>query len=157
MLATTAESPPESSNSVHPASERSSVLADIGAWMPGTRRRILVVDDEPANLNLMRQILKGADDLAFARSGQDALDFLRLKSADLILLDVMMPSMDGYDVCAALKSDPRTRAIPVIFCTALSDSLDEVRGFNLGAVDYITKPVRPPLLHRAGVDAEDRI
>jgi putative two-component system response regulator len=95
------------------------------------------------NLNLMRQILKDGYDLAFAKSGPDALQALRLKAADLILLDVMMPGMDGYQVCSALKADPRTRAIPVIFCTALNDSLDEVKGFELGAVDYITKPVRP--------------
>ena len=110
------------------------------------RQRILVVDDEPANLNLMRQVLKDDYDLAFAKSGQDALQSLQLKLADLVLLDVMMPGMDGYAVCETLKADPRTRAIPVIFCTALSDSLDEVKGFELGAVDYITKPVRPTVV-----------
>jgi putative two-component system response regulator len=113
------------------------------ARQSGTRRRILVVDDEPSNLNLMRQILKDGYDLAFAKSGVDALHSLRMKPADLILLDVMMPGMDGYEVCATLKADPRTRGIPIIFCTALGDSLDEVKGFELGAVDYITKPVRP--------------
>nr|WP_157174617.1 HD domain-containing phosphohydrolase [Thiocystis violascens] len=111
-----------------------------------TRQRILVVDDEPANLNLMRQILKDDYDLAFAKSGQEALRSLRVKASDLVLLDVMMPDMDGYEVCATLQADPRTRAIPIIFCTALSDSVDEVRGFDLGAVDYIAKPVRPAVV-----------
>ena len=110
------------------------------------RQRILVVDDEPSNLNLMRQILKDDYDLAFAKSGQDAVQSLQLKLADLILLDVMMPGMDGYQVCQAIKADPRTREIPIIFCTALSDSVDEVKGFELGAVDYITKPVRPTVV-----------
>jgi putative two-component system response regulator len=142
-LAVVEKSSPEPGHSSLPASKPAGLQGNLGPWDPATRRRILVVDDEPLNLNLMRQILKDGYDLAFAKSGPDALQALRLKAADLILLDVMMPGMDGYQVCSALKADPRTRAIPVIFCTALNDSLDEVKGFELGAVDYITKPVRP--------------
>ncbi|MBK1646396.1 two-component system response regulator [Thiocapsa imhoffii] len=104
--------------------------------------RILIVDDEPANLNLLRQILKGEHALSFAKSGADALATVAKQPPDLILLDVMMPNMDGYEVCRRLKADPRYRDIPVIFCTAKADESDESTGFELGAVDYITKPVR---------------
>lgn len=111
-----------------------------------TRQKILVVDDEPANLNLLRQILKNDYDLAFAKSGMDALNTLHKQRPDLILLDVMMPDLDGYAVCRQVKEDPRTSDIPVIFCSAMSDELDEIKGFELGAVDYITKPVRPTVV-----------
>ncbi len=143
MISISLDRPAEHIESSRVDSESSSDASDTDVYAPGIRRRILVVDDEPANLNLMRQVLKDTYDLAFAKSGQDAIASLRLKTVDLIVLDVMMPGMDGYDVCTALKADPRTSGIPVIFCTALSDSLDEVKGFELGAVDYITKPVRP--------------
>jgi putative two-component system response regulator len=141
--ATATDTPTTFSDSSTPEGSRNDFSSPNTIWAPGARRCILVVDDEPANLNLMRQILKDTYDLRFAKSGQEALHSLRLKPADLILLDVMMPDMDGYDVCAALKADPRTRAIPVVFCTALSDSTDEARGFEMGAVDFIAKPVRP--------------
>lgn len=110
------------------------------------RPKILVVDDEPANLNLMRQILKEEYDLAFAKSGADALANLEKQVPDLILLDVMMPGMDGYEVCKKIKADPRFNHIPVVFCTAMTEEGDEVRGFNLGASDYVTKPVRPAVV-----------
>ena len=111
-----------------------------------TRAKILVVDDEPANLNLMRQILKNDYDLAFAKSGADAFVNLQKQVPDLILLDVMMPGMDGYEVCEKLKADPRFSDVPVIFCTAMTEEGDEVRGFKLGAADYVTKPVRPAVV-----------
>lgn len=111
-----------------------------------TRSKILVVDDEPANLNLMRQILKGDYDLSFAKSGADAFANLQKQVPDLILLDVMMPGMDGYEVCQKIKADPRTSHVPVIFCTAMSEEGDEIRGFKLGASDYVTKPVRPAVV-----------
>ena len=110
------------------------------------KAKILVVDDEPANLNLMRQILKSDYDLAFAKSGADALANLQKQVPDLILLDVMMPGMDGYEVCQKIKSNPRLSHVPVIFCTAMTEEGDEVRGFKLGASDYITKPVRPSVV-----------
>lgn len=110
------------------------------------RYRILVVDDEPANLNLLRQILKQDYDLAFAKSGQDALKTLHEHKPDMVLLDIMMPGIDGYKVCETIKQDPRLSDIPVIFCTAMDDELDEQRGFALGAVDYLTKPVRPSIV-----------
>jgi len=110
------------------------------------RYRILVVDDEPANLNLLRQILKQDYDLAFAKSGSDALRILHENKPDLVLLDIMMPGIDGYQVCETIKQDPRLSDIPVIFCTAMDDELDEQRGFEIGAVDYLTKPVRSSIV-----------
>ena len=106
------------------------------------RPSVLIVDDEPANLHVLRQVLDADYQLLFATSGARALELARAQAPDLILLDVMMPGMDGYSVCAALKADAQTRAIPVIFVSALGDAGDEARGFEAGAVDYITKPVR---------------
>ena len=81
------------------------------------------------------------------RPGADALDIARSQDPpDLVLLDIMMPEMDGYEVCRRLKADPRTRDVPVIFVTAMSEVEDETTGFSLGAVDYITKPFRPPIV-----------
>lgn len=110
------------------------------------RKRILVVDDQSANLNVMRQILKDHYDLSFAKNGVDALNTMTKINPDLVLLDVMMPEMDGYTVREKMNEDPRLMGIPVIFCTAMSDANDEVRGLELGAVDYITKPVVPPIV-----------
>ena len=111
-----------------------------------SRAKILVVDDEPSNLNLMRQILKNDYDLSFAKSGADALANLQKQVPDLILLDVMMPGMNGLEVCQKIKTDPRYSTIPVLFCTAMTEEGDEVRGFKLGASDYLTKPVRPAVV-----------
>ncbi|KAA6183770.1 response regulator [Thiohalocapsa marina] len=110
------------------------------------RYRILLVDDEPANLNVLRQILKQDYDLAFAKSGPDALKTLHEHKPDMVLLDIMMPGIDGYQVCDTIKQDPRLSDIPVIFCTAMDDELEEQRGFQIGAVDYLTKPVRPSIV-----------
>ena len=110
------------------------------------RKRILIVDDQPANLNVMRQILKDDYDLSFAKNGHDALSTMLKLEPSLVLLDVMMPEMDGYTVREKMNEDPRLSGIPVIFCTAMSDADDEVRGLELGAVDYITKPVVPSIV-----------
>jgi len=107
---------------------------------------ILAVDDEASNLQLLRQILQDHYRLRFAKDGPRALELVREECPDLILLDVMMPGMSGYEVCAALKADPRTASVPVIFVTALTDTDDELEGFEAGAVDYITKPVSPPIV-----------
>lgn len=107
---------------------------------------ILAVDDEASNLQLLRQILQDHYRLRFAKDGPRALELVREEAPDLILLDVMMPGMSGYEVCAALKADPATASIPVIFVTALNDTEDELEGFEAGAVDYITKPVSPPIV-----------
>ena len=107
---------------------------------------ILAVDDESTNLQLLRQILQDRHSLLFAKDGPRALELAAKEQPDLILLDVMMPDMTGYEVCRRLKADPATAGIPVIFVTALTDSTDEVDGFEAGAVDYITKPVSPAVV-----------
>jgi putative two-component system response regulator len=108
---------------------------------------LLLVDDEPSNLQVLRNILSDDYRLLFARDGERALSLARTEAPDLILLDVMMPGLSGHEVCQTLKRDSRTSRIPVIFVTALSDVGDEARGFELGAVDYITKPVSAPIVH----------
>ncbi|MES2126903.1 MAG: HD domain-containing phosphohydrolase [Pseudomonadota bacterium] len=113
-----------------------------GAPLP----KLLLVDDEPTNLQLLRQILQDQYRLLYAKDGPRALELAASEQPDLILLDVMMPGMTGYEVCSALKSVDGTAAIPVIFVTALNETDDEVEGFDAGAVDYITKPVSPAIV-----------
>jgi DNA-binding response OmpR family regulator/anti-sigma regulatory factor (Ser/Thr protein kinase) len=111
------------------------------------RPSILVVDDTPDNLTLMFGLLKGHYSVKGANNGERALKIVRSDSPpDLILLDIMMPGLSGYDVCRELKADPATNDIPIIFLTAMSDMEDERQGLEMGAVDYITKPVSPPIL-----------
>lgn len=105
---------------------------------------ILVVDDEPANLKLLTALLtRQGYEVRATTNGAHALDSVVAKAPDVILLDVRMPEMDGYEVCWRLKADPRTRPIPVIFISALGDSADMVRGLGLGGADYIAKPFEP--------------
>lgn len=105
------------------------------------KKLILVVDDAPANLQVVRAILKDEFMIRIATSGAKALDLVRAKpQPDLILLDVEMPEMDGYEVCGILKATPETRDIPVIFLTGKTETDDETKGFEVGAVDYIHKP-----------------
>lgn len=102
---------------------------------------VLIVDDTPANLRLLAGLLDSAGyQVRPARDGRMALSVAQSAPLDLILLDIMMPEMDGYEVCRQLKADERTRAIPVIFISALDDVHDKVRSFSLGAVDYVAKP-----------------
>ena len=110
------------------------------------RATLLVVDDEPANLSLMAGLLNGEHRVRLATGGQRALELARRDPPDLVLLDVMMPGLDGYDVCRELKRDPRTRDVPVIFVSAMSEVDEETRGFDAGAADYIHKPISPPVL-----------
>lgn len=108
---------------------------------------ILVVDDTPDNLALISGLLQGNYRVKVATNGVNALKIAGGDNPpELILLDVMMPEMDGYEVCRRLKAEPATREIPVIFLTARSDSEAERNGLNIGAVDYITKPISPPIL-----------
>lgn len=111
-----------------------------------SRPKLLLVDDEPTNLQVLRQILQDDYRLFFAKDGDKALEMAARERPDLILLDVMMPGMTGYEVCTRLKQDEMTVATPVIFVTALADVDDEARGFEVGAVDYITKPVSLPIV-----------
>jgi putative two-component system response regulator len=115
--------------------------------MGETRQTILVVDDTPANLALMSDLLRGDYKVKLAPGGQRALQIAAADPPpDLILLDIMMPEMDGYEVCKRLKSYPQTKRIPVIFLTAMAEVQDETKGLALGAVDYITKPISPPIV-----------
>lgn len=122
---------------------------------------ILVVDDEPANLRVLNQILNQDYRIAFAKSGEEALRLACGQQPQLILLDIMMPDMTGFDVCQQLKANALTQNIPVIFVTALSEEADETKGFEIGAVDYITKPVSPAIVkarvatHLSLVNAEE--
>ncbi|WP_288482476.1 two-component system response regulator [uncultured Acidovorax sp.] len=113
---------------------------------PDQRPRLLLVDDEPTNLQVLRHVLQADYRLLFATDGARALQVAREQLPQLILLDIMMPGMDGYAVCRALKADAATASIPVIFVTALNDSQDETAGFDVGGVDYLTKPVSPPVV-----------
>jgi putative two-component system response regulator len=110
------------------------------------KQSLLLVDDEPTNLRVLRTVLQEQYRLLFAKSGEEALQLVHKEQPDLILLDVMMPGLTGFDVCARLKANPGTSAIPVIFVTALKDEMDETKGFEVGAVDYITKPISPAVV-----------
>ncbi len=111
------------------------------------RHTVLIVDDVPDNVHVLNEIINPVYNVRVALNGEKALKIARLQdSIDLILLDVMMPGMDGYEVCRHLKADPRTRDIPVVFVTAKGEETDESTGFAVGGVDYIKKPVSPPLL-----------
>lgn len=109
------------------------------------RAVVLVVDDLPENIDILGGILAEEFTVKVATSGRKALQLAESVQPDLILLDIMMPEMDGYEVCSRLQQNPATSAIPVIFVTALSESGDEERGFATGCVDYLTKPVNPPI------------
>ncbi|MPQ69137.1 HD domain-containing phosphohydrolase [Pseudomonas sp. MWU12-2323] len=114
--------------------------------MTDQRPTLLLVDDEAINLQVLRHTLQDDYRLLFAKDGYKALELVRTDRPDLILLDIMMPGLSGYDVCTALKQDPCTSAIPVIFVTALSEVDNETRGLELGAVDYIGKPYHPGIV-----------
>ena len=110
------------------------------------RQKVLIVDDTPANIEILHRILQQDYHVFFAKTGADGVRMVRQEKPDLILLDIMMPDMDGYQVCARLKSDPQTAYIPVIFITAMGGDEDEAKGLVCGAIDYITKPISPPIV-----------
>ncbi|MBF0155493.1 MAG: hybrid sensor histidine kinase/response regulator [Magnetococcales bacterium] len=113
--------------------------------MSGEKARILIVDDEPINLDVLVDLLRKDYQTIVAKSGAAALKRARsVPPPDLILLDVMMPEMDGFEVCNVLKTDTATCAIPIVFVTGMSDVADEARGFQAGAVDFIKKPISAP-------------
>lgn len=109
--------------------------------------KILIVDDERYNIHVLVNILKADYRTIIAKNGEEALKRAYAAPApDLILLDIMMPGIDGYEVCKQLKTDPQTKEIPVIFVTAMSEIKDETRGLELGAIDYLTKPINPSIV-----------
>jgi len=118
-------------------------------------RKILIVDDVPTNITVLTEILMADYKMVCATNGSDALKLAVSSVPDLILLDIMMPGMDGYEVCRQLKSDDRTQKIPVIFLTAKKEEEDEVKGLELGAVDYISKPFSSVILkHKVRIHLE---
>ena len=115
--------------------------------MAEEQQKILVVDDERLNINVLVDLLKPDYKMMAAKNGEQALKAVRIANPpDLILLDIMMPEMDGYEVCRRLKADDATRDIPVIFVTAMGETSDETKGLEVGAVDYLTKPISPPIV-----------
>jgi putative two-component system response regulator len=106
-------------------------------------KNVLIVDDIAKNIDLLKGILSEHYQIQIAKSGKMALNIIESKAPDIILLDIMMPEMNGFEVCRILKSDPKTAEIPVIFLTALTDMSHEKEGFEVGCVDFITKPISP--------------
>jgi len=112
-----------------------------------TPDRILIVDDDPLNVRVLVELLKSQYSLSVARDGQETLELLgRSAIPDLILLDIMMPGMDGYEVCQRIKANPELSSVPIIFVTALNQTFDETKGFDVGGVDFINKPIVPAVL-----------
>lgn len=114
--------------------------------MANEKPLVLIVDDTPANLSVLTHLLLEHYRVKVATSGAKALALASQEPPDIVLLDVMMPGMDGYEVCRRLKADPLTAEIPLLFVTARIDSADEERGFAEGAVDFIHKPISPPIV-----------
>ncbi len=114
--------------------------------MSDNRQSVLIVDDSPVNIQVLNEILHNDYRVFFALSGKEALEIIAHKKPDIILLDIMMPEMDGYEVCRRLKVEEDTKGIPIIFISAMSSEENETRGLELGAIDYITKPVSPPIV-----------
>lgn len=112
----------------------------------GHRPKILVVDDQPINIRVIHGLFKNQFDVVMAMNGEQALSQAELHRPDLIVLDVMMPDMDGHEVCRRLKANPHTRAVPVVFVTAHNDPADEIQGIALGAIDFISKPINAVLV-----------
>jgi putative two-component system response regulator len=119
--------------------------------MNASRPLILIVDDNATNIDLLVSTLKAEYRLGIAKNGPKALEYVGKQKPDLVLLDIMMPEMDGFEVCKQLKADPEAAAIPIIFITAVAETVNKTKGFELGAVDYITKP-----FHAAEVKARIR-
>lgn len=111
-----------------------------------SRDRILIVDDYPENLQVLYHTLDRDYEVFGAKSGRDALKLMESVRPDLVLLDVMMPEMDGFAVCREIKGNPVTEDTPVIFLTALGDPINEMAGFEAGAVDYVVKPFKPVIV-----------
>ena len=114
--------------------------------MEQEKETVLIVDDEPTNVEFLHEILGNSLEILVARNGRDALKIAAEKRPDLILLDIVLPDLDGYEVCTCLKTDSKTQDIPVIFVTALDQEENETKGLGTGAIDYITKPFSPPIV-----------
>lgn len=123
------------------------VRPDLTARETAIPMRILIVDDMPDNIRILSSMLAGEGiEISSATSGQRALKIAEIYPPDLVLLDIMMPEMNGYEVCQAMKADPLLRGIPIIFISSLSDEESEIRGLELGAVDYISQPFKEAIV-----------
>ncbi len=133
---------------LHSYEQRLEVLFHARPEAP-ERKKLLVVDDVSDNILVLNDNLSDQYDILYATSGAEALEttFSQGQKLDLILLDIMMPEMDGYELCAKLKADIRSRDIPIIFVTAMGEDIDQIKGLEYGAVDYITKPFSIPVVH----------
>ncbi|OYU44621.1 MAG: diguanylate cyclase response regulator [Burkholderiales bacterium PBB4] len=121
--------------------------ASLSGNLPvGRRTKLLIVDDQPLNIQVLYQLFSKDHQVFMATNGAQALALSASQQPDLILLDIVMPDMDGYEVCSRLKADPLTREIPVIFVTAHTDEASEEHGLDVGAVDFISKPVNPKIV-----------
>lgn len=120
------------------------------------KRTILVIDDSPTNLTMLNELLKDDYHIMVSKSGSKALELLNQAAVDLILLDVVMPEMDGYQVCQHIRGQEAFETIPIIFLTALNEVSDEEKGLCMGAVDYITKPFSPPIV-KARVETQMKL
>jgi len=114
--------------------------------LPDKKQTILVVDDTEINIDILLEILSDDYNVHVATDGESALSSVEKFQPDLILLDIVMPVLNGFDVCSRLKANKNTQGIPVIFVTSLTDVPDETHGLELGAVDYITKPFNPVII-----------
>jgi len=115
-------------------------------WNPERKQKVMIIDDEPTNIKILSKIVEPYGDVLFALNGKTALNLILNESPDLILLDIVMPEMDGYELIVKLKNDPLTEKIPVIFVTEKREENEEIRGLELGAIDYITKPLSAPMV-----------
>ncbi|WP_256666097.1 diguanylate cyclase [Pseudomonas sp. B14-6] len=117
-------------------------------WLPHSfnRPKLLIVDDQPTNIRVLHELFREDCDVFMATSGEQAISVCQAQLPDLILLDVIMEGMDGHEVCRRLKVDPMTQGIPIIFITAQQQESDEVLGLELGAVDFITKPINTTIV-----------
>ncbi|CAA7620903.1 conserved hypothetical protein [Candidatus Terasakiella magnetica] len=130
----------------HPPATGQESGASLDASRPPKDTKILVIDDDPLNIQILHDILGGEHEIVVASDGAKALELARRASPDLILLDIMMPGMNGYEVCSHLKAYPATADIPVIFITSLGDIDAEIRGLEVGAADYVAKPISAPII-----------
>jgi putative two-component system response regulator len=122
------------------------------------KSRLLIVDDEPTNIHILSNILSDDYEIRAANNGERALEAALSQSPDLVLLDMIMPGLDGLAVCKRLKENEATRDIPVIFVTSMTDPANEELGLQAGAVDYISKPVSPPIVKaRVKIHLQNRL
>jgi len=124
----------------------------------GGKSRLLIVDDEPTNIHILSNILSEDYEIRAANNGERAMEAAKSQSPDLILLDMIMPGLDGLQVCQLLQENEATKDIPVIFVTSMSDPANEELGLKAGAVDYISKPVSPPIVKaRVKIHLQNRL